>query len=86
MKQKYQVGGTLSIDADYQMRKSGKILLYHHGHDHETDRTFSPAMAFWTFSANSMAMEIIAATDESVYDYIHSSGLLKEYTRGGESR
>lgn len=83
---KYHVGGAISIDADYTMRDSGSIMLYHHGHEHEYSRDFSPAMNFWTLGSLNMTMEIVIATKDSVYNYNHSTSEIKEFTRGGESR
>ncbi len=85
-KQKYSVKGSFSIEADFGLRESGDIMLYHHGHDHEFARTFSPANAFWVFGSNGMTMEIVVASEDSVYDYDHSDGSFKQYTRSGESR
>ncbi len=75
---------SLSINADYSNRKSGIIVSYHHGHEHEDFNKFDYKTDYWIISSNAMTLEAIAASKDSVYRYyVEKSNSKKELTRSG---
>ncbi len=73
-----------SINVDYSNRKSGNILSYHHGHEHEDFNTYDYNTDYWTICSDSMTLEAIASSKDSVYRYyVDKQGVKKELTRAG---
>ncbi len=75
---------SLGVNMNYAGRKSGDILSYHHGHEHEDFNKFSFDTDYWTLASNSMALEAVASSKDSVYRYyMDNTGTIKELTRSG---
>ncbi len=75
----------LSLYIDYEDRKSGDILVYHHGHEHEDFNKFSYDTDYWTVSSANVSLEAMAVTKDSVYRYYvdKNTDNKKELTRSG---
>ena len=74
---------SLGINVNYENRKSGNIMSYHHGHEHEDFNTYSYDLDCWTISTNAAVLDMVAATPNSVYRYYVDADNLKELTRSG---
>lgn len=73
------------INVNYSGRTSGKILLYHHGHDHENKDIFNTSCTFWALGTNAATLDITAATADSCYRYYSKSNTVELKRSGGRS-
>ena len=76
-----------AITVDFANRTSGDILVYHHGHEHDSERTFDFKKRIWRLETPMMAtqVDLVSVGSEKVYSRALDAGksIVYELIRNG---